>query len=103
MLTVYSGSPGALGGGEAMRGRAFASDVAFAVANALAYVRNLREAARLRAVVSRPDDVVAQATGVLMQRHGSDAAWAFRTLRDQAVLRAMSVEDVSRELLRSFR
>ncbi|HWC40288.1 MAG TPA: GAF and ANTAR domain-containing protein [Acidimicrobiales bacterium] len=79
------------GRGDAAR---FAEQAAYVAANAYELAARNDDAARLSSRLGG-DDVVAQAVGVLRQRHGISEAEARVTLADEASRRAVDVEEVA--------
>jgi hypothetical protein len=77
----------------------FAEAASFVIASAAARASNLEQAARLLDALEQVPDLVHQATGVLMQRHGWDVQHARRDLETEAGRRDTSVEEVARSVL----
>ena len=82
-LDLYAMKPGTFGAGVRLLAEAYAEQTAVAVDHAYR-VDVLRRAVRSR-------DVVGQAKGILMQRHGSDAAEAWTTLVEASQATNMKV------------
>ena len=102
VLNLYS----RLAGGFASTGRqaaaALVEQASVLVSNAQRYAGLLQATERLRTVLIGPEDLVAQATGVLMARHGLDLASARIRLENQARDGSGSLEATARGVVASI-
>ena len=101
VLNLYSGGERAFGELARAAASTLAHQASVLVANALAYAEARRSVEELRLALSEPEDMVAQAVGILMARHGLSAQVAAAWLEDGASEQGRSMEDLAREVVGS--
>ncbi|MBA2751268.1 MAG: GAF and ANTAR domain-containing protein [Actinobacteria bacterium] len=105
VLNLYSrmaGGFGTFGSLGRQAATALAEQASVLVSNAQSYAGVLQATERLRNVLTGPEDLVAQATGVLMARHGLDVVSARLRLENQARDGRGSVEATARGVVASI-
>jgi len=93
VLNLYSRVAGGIGRLGRQTAIAFAEQASFLVANFQDYAELLRVTERLRQVLAGPEDIVAEATGVLMARHELSPGAARSRLEDEADHGGRSIVD----------
>lgn len=102
VLNLYSRMAGGFGSLGRQAATALAEQASVLVSNAQSYAGVLQATERLRNVLTGPEDLVAQATGVLMARHGLDLVSATLRLEIQARDGRGSVEATARGVVASI-
>ncbi len=102
VLNLYSRLAGGIGRPGRQAAANIAAQASALVANARGYAVMLGKVDRLRQVLTGPDDLVAQATGVLMARHALGLQAARTRLEAETGGGSRSLEDTAREIVNSI-
>ncbi len=102
VLNLYTRMAGGFGRLGRQAATIVAEQAAILVANAQAYAAVLSRTDQLRRLLTGPEDLVAQATGVLMARHELGLQTARTRLEDQTRHGSRSLEDTARRIVDSI-